>query len=256
MSVRERTGKIIDKSIVLVGGLALLANQSKTPESWSNYVADHIQLQYALLIVVGVVGALTPAEAYAVRSRGKERPKLQRKLLIGLGDFIALAEKRVKPPVGIEDVGLHSWAIKRTWSHPIGGVLKRTGTYRVGGSLLTVGDFAPTKGIGVVGLCWKYNRESHYNVEGLATKLTTAAEFEAYRRTHGDESVMGFSWKEFDEVKHRGAVFAAPIRNGNRFVGCFSVDSRHGYDALLKAGIVELLNTFAQGFDGRDLDAL
>jgi hypothetical protein len=254
--VRERTGKIIDKSIVLVGGLALLANQSKTPAWWSIYVGKHAWLQYALLIVVGMVGAVTPAESFATRSRAKTLQKLQRRLLIGLGGFISLAEEHVKPQIELEDVGLHTWIVKRTWKHPLDGVLKRSGTYRIGGNLLTVGNFAPIKGKGVIGLCWKHNGESHCNVEGLAMKLITPTDFEEYRQGHGGDAVMNLSWNEFNEVKHRGAVFAAPVRNGERFVGCFSVDCCHGYDALVRGGIVQRLNTFTQGFDGRDLEIL
>lgn len=253
--LRERTGKIIDKSVVLVGSLALLANQSKTPAWWSAYLGEHVWLQYALLIIVSVA-AVTPAESFAARSGAKVRPKLQRQLLIGLGDFISLAVNVVRPPVESQDVGLHTWMVKRTWKHPFRGVLIRTGTYRIGGSVLTVGNFAPTKGKGVVGLCWKNNREHHCNVEDLATKLTTPAAFEKYRQQYGGDAVMNFSWDDFQEVKHRGAVFAAPVRSGVRFVGCVSVDCRYGYDALVRAGIVELLNTFAQRFDGRDLEIL
>lgn len=44
---------------------------------------------------------------------------------------------------------------------------------------------------------------------------------------------MNLSWNDFDRFRHRGAVFASPIRNGrNRFIGCISVDVSHGYHEL------------------------
>lgn len=254
--MRQHTGRMLDRSIVLVGSVALLGNKTEIPDWWSGYLTDHPTVSYGLLIVVGVVGAFTPLESWAARGSEKARPRLQRMLLAGLGDFIELAERCVRPRVDLSDVGLHTWVVRRTLRHPISGVLRRTGTYRLGGNPLTVGTFAPTKGKGVVGLCWKYNRQRSCDVEALAGILTRPASFEVYRESHGGEAVMNFTWEEFNEVKHRGAVFAAPIRTGGRFVGCFSVDCRTGYDALVQGGLEEDLVAFAQRFDGRDLEIL
>jgi hypothetical protein len=44
---------------------------------------------------------------------------------------------------------------------------------------------------------------------------------------------MNFMWDQFNKLKHRGAVFAFPVRNSrNRFVGCLSVDASHGFAVL------------------------
>jgi hypothetical protein len=91
----------------------------------------------------------------------------------------------------------------------------------------------PTRGVGVVGLCWKYDREFGVNVESLARLLPDEPQFNDYRQRKGTDSVMGFSWNEFERFSHRGAVFASPVRNGrSAFVGCISFDAAHGYDEL------------------------
>ena len=93
--------------------------------------------------------------------------------------------------------------------------------------------FSPPKGVGVVGLCWKHNHEIAVDVERLAKQLPDRPAFEAYRSNNGPDSVMNFTWDDFSRVKHRGAVFAFPIRNGRgAFVGCLSVDAGHGFEAL------------------------
>lgn len=44
---------------------------------------------------------------------------------------------------------------------------------------------------------------------------------------------MNLSWRQFEEVRHRGAVFASPVRNGrNKFIGCVSVDASRGFTSL------------------------
>lgn len=251
--MRERTGKIIDKSVLLAGTIGLLGNQNKWPDWWSTYLGKHSWLLVLILGFAGFFGAITPAEAIANRSRADHRARLQRQLLTGLGEFINLA-RAIRPEVDLDDVGLHTWRVKRSVRHP-SGVLKRTGTYRLGGGLQTVGQFAPKKGKGVVGLCWKYNQDKSCNVERLTRSLPTPVEFESCRQLDGD-AVMNFSWQEFQSVSHRGAVFAAPIRSGGRFVGCFSVDCSRGYDELVQGGLVQRLNTLTQSFDGRDLGML
>ena len=50
---------------------------------------------------------------------------------------------------------------------------------------------------------------------------------------HGSDAVMNLPWSEFKKVRHRGAVFASPIRNGrNSFIGCISFDASHGFAEL------------------------
>lgn len=253
--MRERTGKLVDKSILVSGTIALLLNQNKTPVSWSTFVSEHSWVLILIVAVAGFFGAATPMEAIANRARADQRPKLQRQLLIGLGDFIRMADASVPDIHPLEDVGLHTWVIKRTLKNPIDGVLRRTGTYRLGGGRQTVGSFSPKKGVGVVGLCWKHNIDQAYNVESIAADLTDEAQFERQRQMDGD-SVMNFSWQQFRQVSHRGAVFAAPVRTGGRFVGCISVDCSRGFNGLVERGIVHRLNTLTQSFDGRDLSIL
>jgi len=44
---------------------------------------------------------------------------------------------------------------------------------------------------------------------------------------------MNLAWPDFLRVRHRGAVFASPVRDGRgEFVGCVSVDTSRGFTAL------------------------
>ena len=84
-----------------------------------------------------------------------------------------------------------------------------------------------------MGLCWKLNQDIGVDVEQLANQLKDESTYEDYQQRHGGDKVMNLSWAEFNRVKHRGAVFASPIRNGrNRFIGCISVDASRGFETL------------------------
>jgi hypothetical protein len=146
------------------------------------------------------------------------------------------------PPVPINDLGLHVWRRRRTLRHPISGTLHRVATYRLGTTPATR-PFSPPLGVGVVGLCWRDNREVGVDVEKLANQLRDEATFNAYKLANGPDSVMGLSWREFSDIRHRGAVFASPIRDGShRFIGCVSVDASRGYEALDNAGLWHAMN--------------
>lgn len=63
---------------------------------------------------------------------------------------------------------------------------------------------------------------------------------------------MGLSWRQFNDVKHRGAVFAGPIRNGKHdFVGCVSVDAGQGYQSLNDNDLWHQINSLC-GILGQD----
>lgn len=82
-------------------------------------------------------------------------------------------------------------------------------------------------------LSWKSNQEVARDVTDLVARLPTADEFERYRAANGADAVMGFTWSEFCRVRHRGAVFASPVRNGlGEFVECVSLDASAGFPAL------------------------
>jgi len=110
--------------------------------------------------------------------------------------------------------------------------LTRIATYRLGSTPATR-SFAPGKGVGVVGLCWKRNEEVSVDVARLANELETEGQYETYRSQSGGDAVMNLPWRDFVRVRHRGAVFASPIRNGRgEFIGCISIDARDGFDSL------------------------
>lgn len=139
---------------------------------------------------------------------------------------------RTSPPIELGDLSLHVWRVQRSLRNLFRQRLTRVATYRLGATPQTR-SFTPAKGIGVVGLCWKYNEEKAVDVEALCRTLTGQQEYEKYRASQGTDSVMGFTWPEFKRVSHRGAVLASPIRNRQgRFVGCISVDAKSGFDRI------------------------
>lgn len=153
--------------------------------------------------------------------------------------------KRIRPAIGVNDLSLHIWRRKRTLRHPRNGELLRVATYRLGSTPLTR-SFHPTKGVGVVGLCWKYDKEVGVDVSALSGDLTDMASFQEYRDVHGDDAVMGLTWEEFCRVNHRGAVFATPIRNSrSKFVGCVSLDAARGYAELNNDRLWHQLNSLS-----------
>lgn len=71
------------------------------------------------------------------------------------------------------------------------------------------------------------------DVEKLSGSLGSETQFYEYVARHGTDSVMNLSWRQFEEFRHRGAVFASPVRNGrNKFVGCVSADASRGFTSL------------------------
>jgi hypothetical protein len=242
--VRLATARTIDRSVILVATLGLAGRQYDLPSRsfWQPFAADHPYTLVVLIAVLGIFGTLTPAEALSRRTRLERAVAMRGQILITFGQLLEIGAT-VQPRIEVSDLGLHIWRLQRTLRHPWSGELVRLATYRLGSTPQTR-TFRPTKGVGVVGLCWERDSEIGFNVEALARRLTNKATFDAYRRDHGPSSVMGFSWEEFDRFRHRGAVFACPVRNGrSNFIGCISFDAAHGYTDLDQLRIWQQLNT-------------
>ena len=176
---------------------------------------------------------------------------MRRHVLTAFGQLIEVCTA-ITPAIAVSDLGLHIWQRKRNYRHPLRGELARVATYRLGASPATR-RIRPTLGVGVVGLCWKLDQEVSVDVAGLARDLSDEDAFTSFRTRAGVDAVMGFSWEEFRRYRHRGAVFASPVRNGrSRFVGCVSFDVSHGYDALDLQRVWHILNSlgFVVGEDG------
>lgn len=231
--MKTRTASILDKGAVLVGTLCLAGNQYKVPsiDFWQSVMQDRGYLSIVFISVVGVFGAFTPFSAWASRGQVDRSVVLQTQMLSNFGKLIALGQS-ISRPLPMSDLGLHVWRVRRSVRHPIKGTLVRVSTYRLG-TTPGLRAFRPTIGQGVVGLCWKFDRECKVDVEALAVELDNEQKFTDYRLANGSDLVMNLSWKQFEEVRHRGAVFASPVRNGrNKFIGCVSVDASRDYSSL------------------------
>lgn len=212
-------------------GLAGNAYGVPSRTAWDSVIADRPYVLVTFLCMVGVFGAFTPVEALTETRRVNRDVNIRRQILSVFGQLLKLGEG-VNPKLEMTDLGLHIWRRRLTLGHPLRGVLMRVGTYRLG-TTPVVRPFAPPWGVGVVGLCWKGNQEIGVDVAGLAQKLPDVVTFKQYAADNGGDAVMNLTWSQFNSTKHRGAVFASPIRNGrNSFIGCISFDASHGFDYL------------------------
>ncbi|MFG1948800.1 hypothetical protein [Nonomuraea sp. NPDC048826] len=212
--------------------LALAGKQYGYPSTatWQFITAEHPYILVTLIAVVGVFGVLTPFEALTHRIRVQRQVVIRGQILTTFGQLLEVTSK-VRPTLAPSDPALHVWQRRRTLRHPAGELI-RIATYRLGSTPMTR-SLRPARGIGVVGLCWKRNHEVGLNILDLAQHLTDESKFATYRQQNGPDAVMGFSWPDFERYRHRGAVFASPVRNGrSKFIGCVSFDASHGYDQL------------------------
>ncbi|WP_330173976.1 hypothetical protein OG875_10590 [Streptomyces sp. NBC_01498] len=255
--MKTLTAKIADRSVLLAATLGLAARQYDVPNElfWSETTEERPHVLLALICTVGLFGALTPFQAYASRQRAERRSVVRHQVLLHFGKMLVVA-RNARPPVETGDLSLHIWLIRRSLRHPWRGYLRRVATYRLGSTPITR-SFAPVRGVGVVGLCWKRNGEVSYDVRTLAGELTNRQEFDTRRATAGADAVMGFSWSEFQRVSHRGAVFASPIRDrSGDFIGCISVDARHGHDDMDVDDFWHEVNSLCSRLGHDDFDVL
>ncbi|MFF8313496.1 hypothetical protein ACF05W_00545 [Streptomyces lydicus] len=255
--MRSLTAKLMDRSILLVATIGMVARQYDFPSKkvWTDALDDRPYALLGLICVIGIFGAFTPFQSYAGRKKVERRSAVRQQVLTHFGKMLAVA-RQAQPPIETGDLGLHIWRIRRSFRHPLHGYLQRAATYRLG-STPTTRSFAPTKGVGVVGLCWKRNEEVSIDVQELASRLTDQATFDAHRDREGADAVMGFTWTEFQRVAHRGAVFASPIRGGGGdFIGCVSIDARHGHDSMNVDDFWHEVNSLCSRLGHDDLDHL
>jgi hypothetical protein len=243
LTMKLRTARILDKSLLLIATLLLVSLEYSIPSQsfWHHGIAGEKYARLVLLVVAAVFGALTPFEAFSRRYRAERGVTLRRVILATFGQLLDIG-RSVQPPLDISDLALHVWRKQRTLRRPVTGELHRLTTYRLGSSPVTR-QIRPTKGVGVVGLCWQLDQEVGFNVVELARQLSGRQEYDTYVSTNGRDAVMNFSWEQFQRYGHRGAVFASPIRNGkSKFIGCVSFDAERGYDELASNRLWHELN--------------
>ncbi|ASW53761.1 hypothetical protein [Plantactinospora sp. KBS50] len=250
--MRPLTAKIADRAIMLAATCVMVAQQYSVPSAsfWNTAIGGRGYIIAILVTIIATFGALTPAQIWSERSRMARRTAVRHQILNHFGRLLAIAS-RVDPKPPPSDLGLHVWRIAWALRRPHRRLV-RIATYRLG-STPTTRAFEPGRGVGVVGLCWKRNEEVAVDVEQLAERLTTPAKFAAHIESDGPDAVMNLAWPEFVRVRHRGAVFASPVRNGRgQFIGCVSVDVSSGFAALAKDELWHEVNSLCMllGDDG------
>ena len=231
--MKRATARATDKVTLSVATLCLAANTYGVPSQalWNSVRREHPYLLILLLLLVALFGALAPFETWSTRSLADRSVIMKRRILSSFGKLLEMAGE-VRPPLDTGDLALHIWQKRRSIRHPFTGVLVRIASYRMSTSPLNR-SFSPSRGVGVVGMCWASNCETAFDVAPLVATLTTEGSFTSYVREHGTEAVMNLRWPQFRNFGHRTAIFASPIRNGrNRFVGCISVDASRGFTTL------------------------
>ncbi|HET8721997.1 MAG TPA: hypothetical protein VFM24_08210 [Nitrospira sp.] len=218
---------------MLASTLILVAQQYSFPTNrfWASSWLGSDLASMTILATIATFGTFTPFQSWAERSQVAHRTAVRQQVMNHFGRLLALAVK-AQPSIAPSDLGLHIWTIRWSWWERPTRRLVRLATYRLGTTPATR-SFEPAKGVGVVGLCWKRNEEVAVNVAALAQRLRTAEQYEAYRAAEGEDAVMGLSWVDFQRIRHRGAVFASPVRdNHGDFIGCVSVDAGRSFDSL------------------------
>lgn len=251
--MKTSAARTIDRLIVLAATVTLASKQYGFPsdELWREVEQEYPYVLITLILIAGFFGVAAPSESWYQHLRVERRLVMRRHVLTAFGQLIEVCSA-ITPAIAVSDLGLHIWQRKRNYRHPFRGELMRVATYRLGASPATR-RIHPTPGVGVVGQCWKLDQEVSVDVGALARDLVDEDTFTSFRAQKGADAVMGFNWEEFQRYRHRGAVFAAPIRNGrSRFVGCVSFDVSHGYGALNVQRIWHILNSlsFVVGEDG------
>lgn len=241
-----RVGALADKALAVAPALVLAMSAAKKPVKVSDYLADRPWL-VALLLLAAAALAQFPPFALAARAGEDERRRAsQQKCQQTLLELIEHGLAR-DPGFDLTDPGVHLWKIRRTLLNP-GGRMSRTATFRLGVGSGLNRPFTPKKGQGVVGLCWKAGFAQDVDAGALAARLTDKVSFDAHATQEGKEAVMGLSWEQFEQVKHRGLVAAAPVRGRARLKGCVSVDLASGDTndlALLRDEAVKLAEALA-----------
>lgn len=243
--MKSRTATALDKCIATAALATLAAKSQNFPDQrlW-DYLSHGAPWLIPGLLIVTAIFTLGPFAARTQRGLVDRRTQLVQEILIQFGRIIHESD-RVGNNFQFEDLGLHAWQVHRCWWRPGQARLRRVATYRLGGTIV-LRKFEPRRGQGVVGLCWEQNAEVGVDVEQLSARADTEAAFNTLRSTEGDAAVMGLTWEEFRNIRHRGAVFASPIQDrNNNFRGCMSLDVKSGYAALAASTVPELLNELA-----------
>jgi hypothetical protein len=142
----------------------------------------------------------------------------------------AVAEVVEKAKVRVRDFGFHVWAIRLVSEHSM-PVLVRVARDQ----LRDVPSSPPRvwkKGEGVVGMCWDSEEKIVLNLSKKEYATVTPSKWHGKSRAFR----MGQGYNDFrNTTKHFKAIFAVPIKKGDKFIGCLSsnIDKDSGVNIKL-----------------------
>lgn len=231
----------VDAAVVVVFSALVATHQGNQLRWFWGYppVARATWAPLAMTTIAAFFGVFQPVRSHHDRQQKPVRDTLNRQLLYVIGDLVnrcqqiaddsrAHASAR-SPALSFDagDLGLHIWKLawRRRLGWPFfGQELERLRTMKLG-SLPASRQISFYKGKGVVGECWQLNDEIITDIESKYRGVRSEADW--LKLPPAERG--GFSYREFQQVRDRGAILASPVRDHtNRFIGCVSLDVKTG----------------------------
>jgi hypothetical protein len=224
-------------------------------------------LPIGLTTVAALFGTFQPFRIHRENQKQPARAVWDRHLLHTLGNVLLRCQKLINEmgktpkssskivPFHWPDLALHVWRV--TWVAQlrppfIAHELLRIRTVRLG-SLPALRPVRFYRGKGVVGTSWLRNDEVIVDNESRYSQVDSEAEWNKLSYQQRD----GLNYREFTLVRDRGAILASPIRDSKgRFIGCVSVDIRHGSELLHDESLRNEIQQLCIGLGGTYFEGL
>jgi hypothetical protein len=237
----RRLPEWIDAAVVIAFSALVATHQGNQLKWFWGYppVAHATWVPLAMTTIAAFFGVFQPVRSRHDRQQKPVRDMWNRQLLYALGDLVNRCQQiaddskarasATSPALTFDagDLGLHIWKVawQRRPNWPFfGRELERLRTMKLG-SLPASRQISFYKGKGVVGECWQLNDEIIKDIESKYSHIHSEDDW--IKLKPADRG--GFSYREFRQVRDRGAILASPVRNHrNRFIGCVSLDVKTG----------------------------
>ncbi len=253
----------IDSTVLFIATVLLaLREQKEFAWLWMSELGRSSWFPLALLALGSFFGIVQPVVRWSERGQLQDRIAMDHQINSAFSNILSRVldlvhqskdNEILQPAVSLQlveaddpyalshrDIALHIWRAKRTIRHPLVGQLVRLRAIRMA-STPTTQPVIFLRGKGVTGACWERN------------DIVVADNISAHHDVHSQEAWLdvtnstrrNLSWTEHKRSKHCGAILATPIRSGERFSGCISVDLPYGARILEDENLQELAQQVA-----------